>query len=262
MNNLPTNDADFNLQQVLQMMNHLSKWLIRSGVGYTDFTNALKPIFYQQALQEIKRIEGKPTISAISLLSGLHRKDVTTFKAQLREEETSFSNHLSIPARVLNTWIIENWPVEMAFFDIENPSFTVLSQQVSTEMHPRAILNELVRLGIVKQENDRIFLQKKSFIPDPSTQEIRKLLSCNLQSHMAAGIHNIFLQSGNTFLEESIRANELTQQSVQILVQHSIELWEKYSEEILKLALERCDLDKDKSEATHTFCLGIYQSDL
>src|SRR5690606_15309545 len=161
MNNLPTNDADFNLQQVLQMMNHLSKWLIRSGVGYTDFTNALKPIFYQQALQEIKRIEGKPTISAISLLSGLHRKDVTTFKAQLREEETSFSNHLSIPARVLNTWIIENWPVEMAFFDIENPSFTVLSQQVSTEMHPRAILNELVRLGIVKQENDWIFLQKK-----------------------------------------------------------------------------------------------------
>ena len=53
MTKLPTNDAEFNLKQVLVLMNYLSQWLIRSGVGYTEFSAALKPIFYQQALQEL-----------------------------------------------------------------------------------------------------------------------------------------------------------------------------------------------------------------
>ncbi len=80
MTKLPTNDAEFNLKQVLALMDYLSQWLIRSGVGYTEFSAALKPIFYQQALQELERIDQKPTISAISLLSGLHRKDVSAYK--------------------------------------------------------------------------------------------------------------------------------------------------------------------------------------
>ncbi len=36
MSKLLTNEADQNLQQVLVLMNELSQWLIRSGVGYTS----------------------------------------------------------------------------------------------------------------------------------------------------------------------------------------------------------------------------------
>jgi len=114
----------------------------------------------------------------------------------------------------------------------------------------------------VTQEKKQVILQKKSFIPDQSTQEIRELLSSNLQSHLAAGIHNIFLISGNSFLEDCIRADELTSESVNILKEYSIKLWEEYANQITKLALERCNLDEGKSEANQKFCLGIYQSDI
>lgn len=268
MNNLPKNDAEFNLQQVLLVMNYLSQWLIRSGVGYSEFAAALKPIFYQQALSEILNEDKKATISAISLLSGLHRKDVTAFNKIMTEKknannvDTNINNLFSIPARVLNLWVTENWPIKMPFYDLKTPSFVTLSQRISTEIHPRSVLNELLRLGLVTQEKKLVILQKKSFIPDQSTQEIRELLSSNLQSHLAAGIHNIFLKSGNSFLEDCIRADELTSESVDILQEYSIKVWEEYSKQITKLALERCTLDEGKSEADKIFCLGIYQSDI
>lgn len=267
MNNLPKNDAEFNLQQVLLVMNYLSQWLIRSGVGYSEFAAALKPIFYQQAVDEIVRIDKKATISAISLLSGLHRKDITAFNKITTEKnndniEPNNINLFSIPARVLNLWVTENWPIKMPFYNQKIPSFVTLSQKISTEVHPRSVLNELLRLGIVTQEKKQVILQKKSFIPDQSTQEIRELLSSNLQSHLAAGIHNIFLISGNSFLEDCIRADELTSESVNILKEYSIKLWEEYANQITKLALERCNLDEGKSEANQKFCLGIYQSDI
>jgi hypothetical protein len=67
------------------MMQHIARWLIHSGVGYTDFVAALKPIFYDQALAELERIQQNKTDSAVSLLSGLHRKDVSAFRQQANQ---------------------------------------------------------------------------------------------------------------------------------------------------------------------------------
>lgn len=64
------------LTQVLAMLQPLVVWLLRSGVGYTDLTAALKPVFLEAARAELARTGAKQTDSAISLLSGVHRKDV------------------------------------------------------------------------------------------------------------------------------------------------------------------------------------------
>lgn len=265
MSSSPTNDTEFNLQQVLLLMNHLTKWLIRSGVGYTEFSATLKPIFYLQAVNELETLEKKATISAISLLSGLHRKDITTFKQAIEDgyliTDTGKTEALNIPGRVVGIWVAEEWSEQLPFHNPDQDSFVKLVHRVSKEMHPRSVLNELVRLGIVRQEKKQVILEKRSFIPDQSSQDIRKLLTDNLQSHMQAGLHNIFCPEQTSFLEESIRADELTSESVEILKKHSLELWKKYSEDLFKLALERSELDEGKSDANQTFCLGIYQSD-
>jgi len=72
----PTPPGQPVLEQVLTMLQPLVVWLLRSGVGYTDLTAALKPVFLEAARTELTRIGGKQTDSAVSLLSGLHRKDV------------------------------------------------------------------------------------------------------------------------------------------------------------------------------------------
>lgn len=265
MTKLPTNDAEFNLQQVLGLMNDLSMWLIRSGVGYTEFTAALKPIFYSQALDELQRIEQKPTISAISLLSGLHRKDVSAFKETENEgkslHDASISEPVSVPSRVIGLWLAEGWNETLIFHSETENSFEGLVKRVSTERHPRSVLNELIRLGIVKEKDERVYLQKGQFIPDASLQEARKILSRNVQAHLASGLHNLFSNDQKTYLEQAIYADELTNESIDILHRFSLDLWQEYSLQLLKLAAERCALDAGQLSATKVFKLGVYQYD-
>lgn len=265
MSQLPSNDAEFNLQQILLMMNQISQWLIRSGVGYTEFAAALKPIFYQQAVAELQRIEQKQTVSSISLLAGLHRKDVTAFRETQSQgldlKRAKISDPMSVPARVIAVWVTEQWPQQLLFSHADEPSFECLVKKVSTERHPRSVLNELIRLGIVQEQGHQVILQKSSFIPDQTSQLSREILRQNLQSHLAAGLHNLFESDQITYMEESIRADELTAESVQLLMHTSVALWEQYSKQILELALKRSAMDEGQADANQVFCLGVYQSD-
>lgn len=262
MSNLPSNDAEFHLKQVLLLMNQLTQWLVHSGVGYMEFSAALKPVFYQQAIAELERIDQKQTVSAISLLAGLHRKDVSAYKEMTLQgkplAEASVAEPMSVPARVVGLWIAEDLPRQLVFSHSEQISFEYLVKKISTERHPRSVLNELVRLGVVEESEDSVNLKKGGFIPEQIQASVQ-LLTLHLQSHMHAGLHNIFNRNGITHLEEAVRVDELTAESVQVLKDYSVELWDEYSKKLMQLALERCDLDQDKPDALYEFCLGVYQ---
>ena len=51
-------------------------WLLRNGVSYPAFAEVLKSVFVAAAERELERTATAPTQSALSLLSGVHRKDV------------------------------------------------------------------------------------------------------------------------------------------------------------------------------------------
>ena len=88
MSSSPTNDTEFNLQQVLLLMNHLTKWLIRSGVGYTEFSAALKPIFYLQAVNELETLEKKPLY-----LQSAYCQDCTVKISLLSNKQLKMANY-------------------------------------------------------------------------------------------------------------------------------------------------------------------------
>ncbi len=69
------------LDSVLTMMEPLVLLLLRHGVSYVELAEQLKVVFLAQALAETQRIGAKQTDSALSLVTGLQRRDVQ----QLRE---------------------------------------------------------------------------------------------------------------------------------------------------------------------------------
>ena len=263
MNHLSTGNAEFNLQQVLLLMDDLVQWLIRSGVGYNDFSAALKSVFYQQAIHELERIEQKQTVSSISLLSGLHRKDVTAFKKALESGQTltqaSVSEPISVPSRVVGLWIAEGLEKQLPFSDKDQFSFEDLVRRVSVERHPRSVLSELERLNIVSENEGVVSLQQYSFVPDTAMHEARKILTRNVHSHLQAGLHNLFKPEEIPYLEQAVRADELTVESVQLLHEKSLILWKEFSFQLLKLEMERCEQDDGKADAVKEFRFGVYQ---
>lgn len=254
-------DAETTLDSIYPMMQHIARWLIHSGVGYTDFVAALKPIFYEQALVELERIKQNKTDSAVSLLSGLHRKDVSAFRQQTNQVSNEAPNFaISVPARVIARWIALDLPHQIPVSGEEN-SFEALVKHISTEKHPRSILFELQRLGVVVQIDQEVVLQQHSFTPDNQMQESKALFSANLSDHLAAGIDNFISEKPFTHLEQAVHAEKLTAQSVEALRQLSITLWQDMAKQLLNAAIQHCDQDQEKDDAHYQFRFGVYQYD-
>ena len=254
-------DAETTLDSIYPMMQHIARWLIHSGVGYTDFVAALKPIFYEQALVELERIKQNKTDSAVSLLSGLHRKDVSAFRQQTNQVTNEAPNFaISVPARVIARWIALDLPHQIPVSGEEN-SFEALVKHISTEKHPRSILFELQRLGVVVQIDQEVVLQQHSFTPDNQMQESKALFSANLSDHLAAGIDNFISEKPFTHLEQAVHAEKLTAQSVEALRQLSITLWQDMAKQLLNAAIQHCDQDQEKDDAHYQFRFGVYQYD-
>ncbi|MGK9155824.1 DUF6502 family protein [Acinetobacter radioresistens] len=255
-----SHDAETTLDHTLNIMQELVQWLVKSGIGYTEFTSALKNLFYNEALLELERINQKKTDSSISLLSGLNRRDVSSLRQESGQHKilsiTDCSIPISVPARVIGLWISRGLPHRLPITG-EEGSFESLVRQISIEKHPHSILLELVRIGLVVEETPFVILQNSTFTPNPKMDETKQLFAANISDHLAAGIHNI-TQGDDAFLEQAIFADELTQNSIEKLKVLSTQLWDNMSRELLASAIECCERDKGKEHATKRFRLGVF----
>ena len=270
----PTATAASTLEHALSMIEPLACWLIRSGVGYTEFATALKTVFFDEANKEAQRIGQKPTDSAISLLAGMHRKDINALrlaKEQNVPKHRLVRKSISMSSQVLGRWLAKEWPHSIPVQDAPI-SFDTLVRAISNDKHPRSVLQELERLGAVRVENDQVHLLKQAFIPKASTLEAHDIFAANIADHLAAGVHNLTQanatddantsgnESGNEtqFIEQSVFADELTEASTQKLRQLSAQAWQQIMRDILEQAILLNEQDADQPEATHRFRVGLY----
>lgn len=247
--------SEIAIKYVSKVMEPLALWLIRSGVGYKDFNSNLKRIFYKQSLNESQRLGVKVTDSSLSLLAGLNRRDVTFFKDAPISDP--IIQTLSTSSRVITLWIQKKWDKKIAFSGNIN-SFEALAKEVSQDTHPRTILSDLQRLGLVTEIGNTVILLSDSFTPSNSLSKCQSLLSISVTDHLNSGLVNIF-EEKNSYLEQNLHADELSPESIEELRILSNELWRELSHKLLDKAIECSNRDKGKLNAYYRFSLGIYQ---
>ena len=266
----PTATAASTLEHALSMIEPLACWLIRSGVGYAEFATALKTVFFDEANKEAQRIGQKPTDSAISLLAGMHRKDINALRLAKEHDVPKHRlvrKSISMSSQVLGRWLAKEWPHSIPVQDAPI-SFDALVRAISNDKHPRSVLQELERLGAVRVEDNQVHLLKQAFVPEASTMEAHDIFAANIADHLAAGVHNL-TQTNNSgaanissneaqFIEQSVFADELTEASTQKLRQLSAHAWQQIMHRILEQAILLNEQDADQPEATHRFRVGLY----
>ena len=243
-------DPDQVLQQALVVMQPLVLWLLRSGVRHPEFSVAIKQTFLEQAAGELERLNAKQTDSAISMLSGLHRKDVKAMVTALAQTSKKTSRitrdalgRPTVPSQVMTRWLASGWPDELPMSGSAK-SFEILSRQVSSDVHPRAVLNELVRLGMAEQEGDTVRLCRNAFVPDQQMAEAGNLLAGSTADHLAAGVHNLSGPGDRKFLEQSMFADGLSTDSVKQLEHLAGALWMQVLNAMVRAALPLSEKDE------------------
>jgi hypothetical protein len=250
------------LAETLAIVEPLVTWLVRSGVGHAQFAAALKPLFLDASRRELDRQDARTTDSALSLLSGLHRKDVRAAREQAQDTSASLEGRRtrwgrpSLASQVLSRWLSQPDLAPSLPLNGEAPSFEALSRSVSSDFRPRAILQELERLALVRIEDDQVHRLADAFTPDRRGSEARALFAGAAADHLQAGVHNLSGLPGS-FLEQSVFADGLSAASIAALNQLANQIWAQARDQLIEAAVPLCELDRDTPEPRR-FRLGLY----
>jgi Family of unknown function (DUF6502) len=247
------------------LMSPIVRWLLRHGVSYGSFADSLKTVFVNVAREELERGGSKVTNSALSVLSGVHRKDIRALVENSDGTILGSGGTRNIP---LASQVFTRWLTDAAFRDRsgtarplprvgDKRSFESLCISISTDVHPRTVLDELVRLGLVQiDENDVVVPVAAAFVPSRKLDELTDLFAANIADHVAAGAHNLTM-AGPKYLEQSIWADGLSDDSVHHLHQMSRKAWDDTFQVVVGQARERVAADAGGDE-NHRIRFGVY----
>ena len=243
--------AQLALREAGGLMTPIVRWLLRHGVSYSAFSDMLKAVFVQVARDELTQGGARVTHSALSVLSGVHRKDVRLLADALPSAATP--RNIPLASQVFTRWLADpayhgpgDKPRALPRSGAEL-SFESLARQVSTDVHPRTVLEELLRLGLVSLDGEDVVPRAAAFVPAAGLTEMTALFAANAADHMAAAVHNLTVD-GPKFLEQSIFANGLTQASTELLADTAREAWSRAFKDMVAHASERIRLDTSSDE--------------
>src|SRR5690349_420533 len=171
--------------------------LLRQSMSFATFEEIAKRVYVEVAMKDFA-IEGKqPSISRAAILSGLTRKEVSRLLAVTGPGESDEGERYNRASRVLTGWLRD-----AAFLDVngmprllpeegEN-SFAELVRRYSGDVPPRAVLDELVRVGAVLRRNDgRIELLARAYVPSSGVDEKLAILGSDVADLITTIDHNI-----------------------------------------------------------------------
>jgi hypothetical protein len=148
-----------------RLLRPLIRILLRHGVTYAELSEVVKTVYVSIAAHEF-RVPGKKMSKArIAIVTGLTRKEVQRISESDKESSRPKTN-LSRIGRVLSGWHTDpdytgpyGMPLELRY-DSEVPgdaTFLRLVQRYSGDMTPRAMLDELLRIGAVVETDQNWF---------------------------------------------------------------------------------------------------------
>ena len=249
--------------------------LIAKGVGLPAITEILKDVYVDMAVREFPVNGKRQTDSRVSLLTGVHRKDVK----RLRDvsDRAADDDNITTPRSIgIGALVVARWvgspettddqgrplPLPRTAGSPGAPSFDSLVEGVSKDVRPRAVLDEWVRLGVARLDKDArkkelVHLNQAAFVPEKGFEEKAFYLGRNIHDHVAAAAHNL-LGDGNPTLERSVHYSDLTPGSVVLLNDATKREGMRALLAINRMALDLAARDKDKTEATLRANFGLY----
>ena len=254
------------LAAVARLLRPLVRLLVHYNVTFPALSNLLKSIYVDVAEKEFPLNDKPPTDSRITLLTGVHRKDVKRFRQQADEDIEGTRT------ATLGALLVSRWTGQSLYLDEQgNPrplarlakhghelSFEALVETVSKDIRPRVVLDEWLRLGIVHiTSDDRVVLDTLSFVPEDGLDEKAHFLGRNLSDHIAACTHNL-TSGADPMLERSVFYDALTEEDVADLEAYCRAQGVKLIQKINQRALALQEASKDKPDTNQRMNFGVY----
>jgi hypothetical protein len=182
---------------VARLLRPLVRVLLRHSMPFGAFEDIAKRVYVEVALEEFAIPGRKPSISRASILSGLTRKEVQRLTGTPRAQAAAGSGRYNRAARVLTAWSRDpeflGSKGQPRALDATGPaSFAALAKRHSGDMPARAVLDELLRVGAVRQRDDGQFEPvARAYVPQTSVIDKLAILGSDVADLIDTIDHNI-----------------------------------------------------------------------
>lgn len=270
------------MQPLARLLRPLVSLLIRTGVTFPVLSDLLRQLYVDVAAAELdivrpdlppRRASGARTDSRLSLITGLHRKEIRRLRALGKPLGQDVPAVVTLTSQLIARWLggadtadAAGRPLPLPRLSMgdapdEAPSFERLVRGVTTDLRPRSILDEWLAQGIATlDDDDMVRLLDTAFVPRPGQDAQLFYFARNLHDHLAAAVANVSAHDAAPFLERSVHYDALSPGTAARLVAGGAAAAERLLLDINRLALALLEQDGEPPAGAPTarVNLGVY----
>ena len=253
------------LMEALQtLMQPLAALAVARGMTFSTAEEILKTAFVDAARTAHPNAVGDRIVSRISTVTGLSRREVTRLARAASRDAPMRPVRRSPATQVFTRWAAEpslktagGKPMPLPRQG-PAPSFEELARSVNRDVHPRSLLEELCRLGLVRIDGDTVHLVRESFVPEGDTARMLGFLGGNVGDHLQAAVANV-LSDKPKHLEQAVFADELSEASLDELRQVMNTQWQALLQATVPLLHRLIEADRIAQRASdQRVRVGLY----
>jgi Family of unknown function (DUF6502) len=202
------------------VLDPLARLAVARGLPYASLEETLKHSVVQAAAQAHPGLAPHRSVSRIATATGINRREVTRVLLQTPADQPP-------PGRSLASEVYTHWLAAPDYRDAEGrpltlprlgpaPSFESLAQQITRDVHPRSLLDELLRLQMatLDEATDTVQARGDGFVPSGDRVRMLGFLAANVGDHLQAGVDNT-LADGRRHFEQALFADGISETSMQ-----------------------------------------------
>ncbi len=213
-----------------QLLAPIARLALAQGVTHATLDELMKQALVAAADAAHDNLPPHRRVSRITTATGIHRREVGRLVGLLRQgaahqapPRLDYGSHASE--------LFAHWRSQAAYQGADGqpavlprqgpaPSFESLAQAITRDVHPRSLLDELLRLGLAAHDpaSDTVRLVRDGFVPQGDAARMLQVLGRNVGAHLQGAVDNVLhdgvRRPGPRHFEQAIFAGGLSEASL------------------------------------------------
>lgn len=253
----------------LRLLRPLTGVLLNHGMAYGTFAELARKAYVDEAFRRGAGNGKRATISSVSALTGLTRKETKRLREAPLVGDTDSVQRYSRAVRVISGWVNDaryhdesGEPVVLPY-EGETPSFVSLVKEFSGDIPPAAMLAVLQGSGSLNSTDGQVTLIERAYIPRATPLDKIAILGADVAELIGTIGHNLDAEPGQRRFQRKVSNVSVREDALPAFREYS----NKRSQQLLEdyhawlSSHEVSPGDDGQQEASRYVAVGIYYTE-
>lgn len=205
---------------ILAIMKPFARILIRNGIAFGAFSEIAKKAFVDVAFEDFAEEGRKQTISRVSAMTGLTRKETKRLHELEQSTDTEAAGRYNRAIRVISGWVnnkhYQTKSAEPKILPItgNSVSFESLVKEYSGDIPTQAMLSVLKKAGSVIETDKGIQLVNHAYVPGDDSIEKLHILGTDIAELLATIDHNLTHPPDQLFYQRKVSNTNIDPEAI------------------------------------------------